>query len=186
MHMVHWVFGYGSLMWDPGFKPAETVKARLEGYARSFCLRSTQFRGTEAAPGLVLGLDKNSGSACDGMAMRIPGAEHDEVMAYLHAREMSTDAYIETIVTLDLEDGRQVEALTYTMRKDHDHYACGLSLSEQARIIATAQGRRGPNADYLFNTAQHLREIGLADHSMNQLSDEVSRLLKPIQPKNSG
>ena len=186
MHKVHWVFGYGSLMWDPGFRPAETVKARLDGYARSFCLRSTYYRGTEASPGLVLGLDRNSGATCSGLAMRIAEDEHDEVMAYLHAREMSTEAYIETIVTLSLEDGRKAEALTYTMRKGHDHYACDLSISEQARIIATAQGRRGPNADYLFNTAQHLTEIGLADSSMDQLSAEVRMLLDRMGTPRAG
>lgn len=186
MHQVHWVFGYGSLMWDPGFQPAETVKARLNGYARSFCLRSTHYRGTETSPGLVLGLDRNGDADCSGLAMRIAHDKHDEVMAYLHAREMSTEAYIETIVTLALEDGREVEALTYTMRKDHDHYACNLSIAEQARIIATAQGRRGPNADYLFNTARHLTEIGLADSSMDQLSAEVRRLLNALKQPEAG
>ncbi len=177
MDRTIWVFGYGSLMWDPGFKPAETVKARLTGYARKFCLRSTRYRGTEDAPGLVLGLDRERGAICSGLALRIPDDSHDEVMAYLRDRELDTDAYREMTLPLSLEDGRQVQAVAYVMRRDHWQYAGALCVNEQARIIAHAAGGRGPNADYLFNTARHLAEIGLADQMLDQLSDDVRRLL---------
>lgn len=177
MTTVSWVFGYGSLMWDPGFHPVETVKARLSGYARSFCLRSTMYRGTEESPGLVLGLDETAGAECSGLAMRVADADHDEVMAYLRARELTTEAYREAILPLRLEDGRQVQALTYVMRHDHWHYAGGLCRAEQARIIARAHGGRGPNADYLFNTARHLAEIGLADPELDSLSEDVRKLM---------
>ena len=177
MTTVSWVFGYGSLMWDPGFHPVETVKARVSGYARSFCLRSTMYRGTEEAPGLVLGLDEQDGGSCAGLAMRIDAQDHAEVMAYLRARELSTDAYREAILPLRLDDGRRIEALAYVMRRDHRQYAGGLALSEQARIIARACGGRGPNCDYLFNTARHLAEIGLADAELDRLSADVRRLM---------
>lgn len=177
MNRINWVFGYGSLLWDPGFHPAETAKARLAGFARSFCLRSTRYRGTEDMPGLVLGLDEAAGAECSGLAMRIADPDHDEVMAYLNAREMDTGAYREAIVPLALEDGRRIEALTYVMRRDHVEYAGGLCLREQARIIARARGGRGPNADYLFNTARHLAQIGLTDDALEQLADQVRRLM---------
>ncbi|MBK4215296.1 gamma-glutamylcyclotransferase [Paracoccus caeni] len=177
MHKISWVFGYGSLMWDPGFQPVETVKAHLTGYSRSFCLISTHYRGTETQPGLVLGLDEEPAARCSGLAMRIHEPDHVEVMAYLHAREMVTEAYREEVVTLHLDDGRAVEALTYVMRRDHEQYAGHLDAAEQARIIATAEGGRGPNAEYLFNTARHLAEIGLADAGLDHLSDEVRRLI---------
>lgn len=172
-----WVFGYGSLMWDPGFTPAEAIRARLTGYARSFCLRSTHFRGTEEAPGLVLGLDETPDAECRGMALRIPDQDYDEVRAYLYQREMTSSAYREEVVPIALEDGRTVPALAYVMQRDHWQYAGGLCLSEQARIIARAHGGRGPNADYLFNTAQHLAEIGLNDIMLEQLSNDVRNLL---------
>ena len=177
MRRIDWVFGYGSLMWDPGFQPVECVRAHLRGYARSFCLRSTIYRGTEESPGLVLGLDADQSAQCSGLAMRIETEQHEEVMAYLHAREMSTSAYVETIVPLTLEGGRQVEALTYVMARDNNQYAGGLEITEQAQIIARAHGRRGPNHEYLFNTARHLAEIGLADSGMDKLSDAVRMLL---------
>lgn len=178
MTIVPWVFGYGSLIWDPGFHPAETAKARLRGFSRRFCLRSTIYRGTEESPGLVLGLDEDDDAECTGLAMRIAETEHDEVMAYLRLREMSTDAYREAILPLQLEDGRKIQALAYVMRRDHWQYAGDLDTGQQARIIAHAHGGRGPNADYLFNTAQHLVRIGLADEQLNQLSDTVRNLLR--------
>jgi glutathione-specific gamma-glutamylcyclotransferase len=178
MRKIEWVFGYGSLIWDPGFSPVEAVRAWVTGYARSFCLRSIQHRGTETLPGLVLGLDEQPGGECGGLAMRIGDGDHDEVLAYLRARELVTDAYKEAILPLRLEDDRRVEALAYVMRRDHVQYAGGLDLAEQARIIAQAQGRRGPNADYLFNTAAHLAQIGLADPDLDQLTAEVRKLLE--------
>jgi len=178
MRKIEWVFGYGSLIWDPGFSPVESARAWVTGYARSFCLRSIQHRGTAALPGLVLGLDAQPGGECSGLALRIAEADHDEVLAYLRARELVTDAYQEAILPLRLEDGRRIEALAYVMRRDHVQYAGGLDLAEQARIIARAQGGRGPNADYLFNTAAHLAQIGLADATMDHLTDEVRKLLE--------
>lgn len=178
MRRIDWVFGYGSLIWDPGFAPVETARAWVSGYARSFCLRSIQHRGTAALPGLVLGLDETPNAECSGLALRIADAHHDEVLAYLRARELVTEAYREAILPLRLEDGRRVEALAYVMRRDHVQYAGGLDLAEQARIIARAQGARGPNADYLFNTAAHLTQIGLADTVMDDLTAEVRKLLE--------
>ena len=140
MRKIEWVFGYGSLIWDPGFVPVERARAWVTGYARSFCLRSIQHRGTSERPGLVLGLDQQPDGECGGLALGIADSDHDEVLAYLRARELVTDAYRETILPLRLEDGRRVEALAYVMRRDHVQYAGGLDLAEQARIIARAQG----------------------------------------------
>lgn len=177
MDKVSWVFGYGSLMWDPGFAPVETVKAHLTGYARTFCLRSITYRGTEDAPGLVLGLDEDPEAETRGLALRIADAEHDQVMAYLRERELVTSAYREEVVPVVLEDGRTVAAIAYVMQRDHWQYAGGLCTHEQARIIARAHGGRGPNAEYLFNTAQHLTAMGVSDALLDQLSEDVRRLL---------
>ncbi|WP_265501034.1 gamma-glutamylcyclotransferase [Paracoccus beibuensis] len=176
MHRIDWVFAYGSLIWNPGFAPAETVAARLGGYARSFCLRSIQHRGTEALPGLVLGLDPQEGATCRGLALRISPQDHDAVLDDLRRRELVTDAYHEVILPLDLDDGRQVQALAYVMRRDHWQYAGGLPHDEQARIIAVAHGGRGPNSEYLFNTAAHLASIGMADDHLDALSNAVRAL----------
>lgn len=178
MSSLCWVFGYGSLMWDPGFHVVESVTARLEGYARSFCMRSTQYRGTTETPGLVLGLDEDPQAHCTGIALRFDEADRDGVLAYLRERELVTHAYREAILPVALSDGRHVEALTYVMRRDHEQYVGQLPPCEQARIISGAHGMRGPNAEYLFNTTRHLTEIGLSDAALDALSDQVRHLIE--------
>ncbi|WP_210402340.1 gamma-glutamylcyclotransferase [Thioclava sp. DLFJ4-1] len=167
-----WVFGYGSLIWNPGFDFDERMLARAPGWERSFCLRSLVHRGTPEAPGLVLALDEGEGG-CAGLAFAIRPGQEDEVMAYLRERELVTSAYLEREIDVDLDDGRRVRAVTYVIDRHHDQYCGGLSDDEQARIIASATGGRGPNRDYLFNTAQHLHELGIPDPHLDAL---VARL----------
>ena len=167
-----WVFGYASLIWEPGFPVAENRVARLKDYARSFCMLSVHHRGTEEKPGLVLALDAHPGAACEGVAMRaMPGSE-DDTMDYLRERELISSAYLEQMVEVRLEDGRQVEAVTYIVDRDHRQY-CQLTLEEQAVRIATAVGGRGPNDAYLFNTSDHLDSLGIADEELSWLSRRV-------------
>lgn len=171
-----WVFGYGSLMWAPEFPVAERVIARTEGWRRSFCLRSVCHRGTQAQPGLVLGLEPCAGADCTGLALRIDDALWPETIAAIRTRELVTEAYREASIDLTLADGRQVAAVTYVMRPEHRQYAAGLSPDEQAAIIAAAHGGRGPNADYLFNTVAHLADLGIPDGDMAALAARVRAL----------
>lgn len=171
-----WVFGYGSLMWAPDFPVTEAVIAQADGWRRSFCLRSIRYRGTEACPGLVLGLEPHPGHDCTGLALRVEDARWPEVIAAVRERELSTEAYREMLVPLALADGRRVKALTYVMRPEHVQYAGGLSLDEQAAIIALACGGRGPNAEYLFNTVAHLAELGIPDDDLADLAARVRAL----------
>lgn len=173
--MPLWVFGYGSLLWNPGFTPAETVTARLEGYHRSFCMLSIHHRGTEADPGLVLALDARPGAACTGVAFRVADAESDAVLAMLRERELISSAYLERDVSLDLTDGRRITALAYVIDSGHVQY-CHFDLERQAQMIAQAVGGRGPNHEYLTNTASHLTEMGISDPDMDWLVERVAAL----------
>lgn len=173
----YWVFAYGSLMWDPGFEIAECVTARVEGFARRFCMESVVYRGTEERPGLVLALDHDISAHCVGLALRVAPPLWPDVLEGLRERELATDAYREEVLPTQLNDGRQVRALAYVMRREHDQYVGHLSLAEQARIIAHAVGGRGPNADYLFNTAQHLAQIGVEDMQMDDLARQVRGII---------
>lgn len=175
----HWVFAYGSLMWNPGFAVAEMAQARLEGFARRFCLRSVSFRGTSESPGLVLGLDIDPQAHCVGLALRVETADWPDTLAGLRERELSTSAYVELQLPLLLSDGRWIEAIAYVMRRDHHEYWAHLGLPEQAEIIARARGDRGPNAEYLFNTAMRLAEMGVEDLEMDELSRRVRLILQP-------
>lgn len=170
-----WVFGYGSLIWEPGFAFSSRQIARLEGYQRSFCMRSIHHRGTVAHPGLVLALDEGAGD-CEGVAFEIPAGIAEESLEYLRARELISAAYLEACAPVQLRDGRQVEAVTYVIDRGHEQYCAGLSLEDQAQIIAGAVGGRGPNYEYLFNTTAHLTELGLRDAQLDWLAARVRAL----------
>ncbi len=172
-----WIFGYGSLIWEPGFAHAERAIARLDGWHRSFCMRSIHHRGTPGAPGLVLALDAAPGARCHGVAFAVPEAEGAVVLDYLRARELISAAYLETELPLALADGRRVQAVAYVIDPEHEQYCGGLPLAEQARIIARAHGGRGSNAAYLFNTAAHLAELGIEDPELTALAARVRALI---------
>lgn len=174
--MTMWVFGYGSLLWNPGFRVAEQVIATLPGYARSFCMRSIHHRGTEQDPGLVLALDADPAHACEGVALAVEAGTEAETLSYLRERELISSAYLERELAVDLRDGRRVTAVVYVINPDHVQYCGGLPLEEQAQIIAGATGGMGPNSEYLFNTAAHLAEIGLHDPDLEWLDRRVAKL----------
>ncbi|MEL6914001.1 MAG: gamma-glutamylcyclotransferase [Pseudomonadota bacterium] len=173
---VDWVFAYGSLMWNPGFDAAEAVLARLHGYRRSFCMWSIHHRGTEEDPGLVLALDAEDGATCTGMAFRFPALGRAGVLAELRDRELISSAYVEHIVPLRLATGAEVEALAYVIAPGHPQYCGGLPMARQAEVIAGARGGRGPNSEYLYNTAAHLADLGIEDAELTQLAADVRAL----------
>lgn len=173
--MTLWVFGYASLLWNPGFEVAEQVQGRLHGYARSFCMYSIHHRGTEEKPGLVLALDEQEGAHCDGMCLRAAPGTEEATLDYLRERELVSSAYLEKRLPVALSDGRQVEAVSYVIDPHHVQY-CHLPLEEQARIISGATGGRGPNTEYLYNTARHLDEIGVPDPDLHWLTEQVKLL----------
>ncbi|MDG2057114.1 MAG: gamma-glutamylcyclotransferase [Tateyamaria sp.] len=175
--MTMWVFGYGSLLWNPGFEVAEQVMATLPDYARSFCMRSIHHRGSEAEPGLVLALDELAGTSCQGVALRpTPGTEKS-TLEYLRERELISSAYLEKMLNITLQCGREVTAVTYVIDPLHVQYCGGLPLEQQAQIIAKAQGGRGPNSEYLYNTADHLQALGVADTDLDWLSRRVAAII---------
>lgn len=174
--MAMWVFGYGSLLWNPGFEVAESVVATLPGYARSFCMRSIHHRGSVAQPGLVLALDEQPDHACSGLGLRVAQGHEAATLEYLRDRELISSAYIERNLDIDLADGRRVVAVVYVIDETHEQYCGGLPLEEQAQIIATAVGGRGPNTEYLYNTASHLAQIDLHDPDLEWLHSRVKAL----------
>jgi len=174
--MSMWVFGYGSLLWNPGFQVAESVIGTLPDYARSFCMRSIHHRGTVEHPGLVLALDRQPGQACSGMALRVAAGAEAQTLEYLRERELVSSAYVEKNLDVALEDGRTVNAVVYVVDESHDQYCGDLPLEEQAKIIARAVGGRGPNTEYLYNTADHLHTVGLEDDALDWLATRVREL----------
>lgn len=156
-----WVFGYGSLMWRPGFAFEERILATIRGYHRSLCVYSHVHRGTPEHPGLVLGLDR--GGACRGVAFRVGAAQATETVAYLRAREQVTMVYREIRLPAALSDGRKVDVLTYAVDRSHPQYAGVLDLDDLERHVRQGKGVSGENPDYIRNTYAHMVELGIAD-----------------------
>jgi cation transport protein ChaC len=165
-----WVFGYGSLIWEPGFDFADRRLATLHGYRRAFCMTSIVYRGTPEAPGLVLALDRDPEGSCAGVAYRVAPAAAAATLAYLRERELVSYAYEEVRLPVELDEvGGRVEAVAYVSNPAHAQYSGGLSLEAQAEVIARAAGPRGPNADYLNNTVDSLEALGLHDPDLVRL-----------------
>ena len=174
-----WVFGYGSLMWDPGFTVQSSRSALLYGYQRRFCVYSHKFRGTRKRPGLVMGL--TPGGACRGTAHRIAAADVPHALEALWVREMSRNTYFPRMVRIHFArdtHGKQrtAQALVFVADPSHYAYAGKLTPEHTARIIAAAHGARGANADYLHNCVIQLREAGVVDRRLEWLNERVCQL----------
>lgn len=167
-----WVFGYGSLMWNPGFPFEERRHAVLPGFHRRFCIRSTIYRGTPEQPGLVLGVD--AGGECHGMAFRVEPSRRDEVLRYLYERELPTKVYTPTWVSIVI-NGDPTDALTFVVKRDHRQFTC-LPEEEMAAIIASSTGANGSNFEYLENTVHALHALGVPDHELDILHQRVCTL----------
>jgi glutathione-specific gamma-glutamylcyclotransferase len=165
-----WVFGYGSLMWQPGFEFIERVPARLIGEHRALCIYSFDHRGTPEKPGLVLGLDR--GGACRGVAFRVAASLRDHTIDYLRSREQTTGVYHEVMRSVWLEnDARQrVSALAYVADRGHVQYAGRLSLTEQLRLVRQGHGSSGNNRDYVLATVTSIEKQGFRDKPLHQLA----------------
>lgn len=168
------MFGYGSLMWRPGFAFVERQSAVLHGRRRAFCIYSVHHRGTPARKGLVLGLAP--GGAVRGAAFRVADADWAGVYAYLKEREQPTETYVEASVAVRLADGRQALALGFLSDTHHPQWAGALSFEEQAQLIAGASGLSGRNVDYLRDLVEHLRLDGINDRGMERLLARVEEL----------
>jgi glutathione-specific gamma-glutamylcyclotransferase len=165
-----WVFGYGSLMWRPGFAYLERVPARLIGLHRALCVFSFVHRGTPERPGLVLGLDR--GGMCRGIAFRVAAAARTATIDYLRGREQVTSVYVETMRQIELEDQtrRRVRALCYIVDRSHVQYAGRLTLAESLHHVRQGHGKSGPNRDYVTETVRALEALGYREGDLHLLA----------------
>ncbi|MGI9491549.1 MAG: gamma-glutamylcyclotransferase [Geminicoccaceae bacterium] len=165
-----WIFGYGSLMWKPGFDHLTARHALLHGYHRSLCIYSWVHRGTRERPGLVFGLDR--GGACKGFAFNVATDDEADVIDYLDARELVTDVYRRKRLMITLENGR-VLAWCYVVRRDHPQYAGRLPEDELLKIIENSEGRSGHCRDYVLSTVAHLEALGVNDATLKSVSGKL-------------
>jgi len=172
-----WVFGYGSLMWRPGFSFVERRPALLYGRRRAFCIYSVHHRGTPQRPGLVLGLAP--GGSVRGAAYRVAPEAWAETYAYLLEREQPTETYIEAWRPVRFVGGGSATAIVFLSDVGHPQWAGRLGAEAQARLIAGSTGLSGRNIDYLRDLVLHLHEEGVADRGMEALLARVEELENP-------
>ena len=162
-----WVFGYGSLMWDPCFRYVERRRALLRGYHRALCILSFINRGTPEKPGLALGLDR--GGSCSGFAFRLDPDNLAAATPVLWQREMRNGVYRPKVLSVRLAGGGREPALVFVARPDHPQYAGDLKSQEAALLVAQGAGAYGTALDYLRNVVRHLDVFGIADCPLHRV-----------------
>lgn len=174
------VFGYGSLMWNPGFRHQGGQPALLRGYHRRFCVYSSGHRGTVEKPGVVLGLDR--GGACKGMVFQVSACDADEAMAYLWDREMQGGVYLLRELPVETAQGI-IRAQTFVVDYTHSHYTGGLDLEATARCVIQGQGKSGACRDYLENTIRQLELLRLPLGPIEHLARKVRELAEAAEAR---
>ena len=174
-----WVFGYGSLLWNPAFHFDERRTGTVFGFHRRFCLWTLLGRGCPERPGLVLGLER--GGSCRGVAFHIAPADVESELDVVFGRELIGGAYVPRWVPVRTAEG-PVQAVTFVINHAHERYARLLPEDRVAEVIATAEGFLGPCADYLINTVDHLAGIGIRDRPLERLRARVLALRRAAEP----
>ncbi len=161
-----WIFGYASLLWNPGFRHREVLPARIYGYHRALCVRSWIHRGTRQRPGLVFGLD--AGGSCIGRGFRVDRAHRKKVLDYLMKRELATGVYKPQVINVHMGGYKRI-ALAFVVRRNHHQYVRGLSVEHEAEIVRAGRGPSGANRDYVLNTVKELERLGVRDRRLSRL-----------------
>lgn len=174
-----WVFAYGSLMWNPAFHYVERRTARIYGFHRQFCLLARGGRGSPERPGLMLSLE--SGGSCMGVAYRIAAEAAVTELDVLWRREMSSRAYRPVWATAYMRRGSG-PAIVFAVNRSHERYVPGLDTETIARYLATGAGLTGSCREYLFDTAEHMRELGIRDRGIEALTHRVRDLRPHEEP----
>jgi cation transport protein ChaC len=169
-----WVFGYGSLMWSPEFAYEERRTGLVHGYHRALCILSSRYRGTPRKPGLVMGLC--SGGSCWGMVFRVHNRRAKQVLDVLWGREMLGRVYTPKFVRVAIRGAQQVHALAFVADQEYRHFVRELDINGRARLVAQGVGQRGACVDYIHNTLEHMRELGLHDPHLSRILEAAKRL----------
>lgn len=172
-----WVFGYGSLMWNPGFAHIGQQPALLRGAHRQLCVYSWVHRGTQERPGLVMGLDW--GGSCRGVAYQVSPVEWPGVLDYLRAREQVTMVYRETYARIELQgqQDRRIKALVFMVDRAHEQYAGALDVDTQLDLVRHGVGQSGANPEYVLNTVEHMIQSGIRDQGLEDLAARLNSAL---------
>lgn len=164
-----WLFGYGSLIWNPALHVTARHIALTHGWHRRYCIWLPNARGTPTHPALMLGLDR--GGCCRGVALKLP--DESELLP-LWRREMAFGFYVPRWIRVQTQAG-PLDAIAFTANRRHSFYAGRLSVDQIAQAIARAKGPLGSCSAYLEETVQHLQQLGIPDPTLERLHRRVAR-----------
>jgi cation transport protein ChaC len=171
-----WVFGYGSLVWNPLIRFAEKRVALVRGYHRRYCFWVRLGRGSPEEPGLMLGLDR--GGSCKGVGFRVPAADVEAELRLVWMREMLSGVYRPRWMAAQTAGG-PIRAVAFVVNRAHPLYCGTVSLETAARHLARARGRLGSCREYLENTVAHLAELGVRDSYLTRIHRLVQAIPEP-------
>jgi len=165
-----WLFGYGSLIWNPVIKPVKKLKVKSFGYRRRYCLKTQIGRGSKNFPGLVLGLE--NGGSVTGEALKVNNKKIYEELELVWRREMIMGAYVPKMITGHTKEGK-INMIAFIINKNHENYIASLSEAETAYMISRAQGFLGTAIEYLDKTRESLQKLGLNDNYLERLHNRI-------------
>ena len=165
-----WLFGYGSLIWNPVIKPVKKLKVKSFGYRRRYCLKTHIGRGSKNFPGLVLGLE--NGGSVTGEALKVNNKKIYEELELVWRREMIMGAYVPKMITGHTKEGK-INMIAFIINKNHENYIASLSEAETAYMISRAQGFLGTAIEYLDKTRESLQKLGLNDNYLERLHNRI-------------
>ena len=164
---MHWIFGYGSLIWRPDFLYSERRRAGVRGWRRRFWQASPDHRGVPDAPGRVVTLVREPDAMCWGVAFMVAAADHDQIMTQLDRREKN--GYERIALALEFDDGTAADGITYVAGPRNPSFVGPAPLEEMVEQIASAIGPSGRNSDYLIALAETLRDLCVYDDEVEAL-----------------
>ena len=130
-----YVFAYGSLLWNPTVEYIEQFSAKIYGFHRSFCMKTSLGRGSFENPGLMLALDH--GGSCRGSAFRLNKNDAIKNIDILFKREMVTGTYKPKLLKTKLNNNnKKVLSLAFTVDKKHKNYFTEKYITLKAKMIS--------------------------------------------------
>jgi cation transport regulator ChaC len=169
-----WIFGYGSIIYRPGFEFVERRRAFVRGWSRRFWQGSPDHRGVPGAPGRVVTLVPDADVFCGGCAYRIEAARADAIFAELDAREQAGFERRTVALYASTNEPPFAEGLTWIAGAANAHFLGPLPEAEIAAWIRERRGPSGSNTEYALRLDEALRALEIEDAHVQNIAQHLA------------